>query len=337
MATQASASMTVTQQLVANIEAADTEGNPTDPNTVVWTSSDESVAVVVPQPGGLKCNIIAGAPGSCKVVVNANAGKGTQGTKPVLGVLNLTVTSGDVAEVKITTEKPVEQGTAPDQGLPIRPNRPSHRDYREASRELTTRCQVSRTIRQPEFRPTLRVSRYQVGRQTDPIRDCPEVSRESTRDCRVSRVDRIRDCRQLHNQSANRGGEHSWEIQTIQSDQGSAEIQSIRRGAIHVIREIQTIRMRHTIRMRQRKRFRLVIHRIRNRDQGGNDRDVGSSRDYAYALPMREHAKALSRGLRRIRAWLRAREVPTVVSHSPARRLRVSSVNGIEACRYFAK
>ena len=54
MATQASASMTVTQQLVASIEASDTEGNPTDPNTVVWTSSDESVAVVVPQPGGLE-------------------------------------------------------------------------------------------------------------------------------------------------------------------------------------------------------------------------------------------------------------------------------------------
>jgi hypothetical protein len=118
--------MTVTQQLVAKIEPTDTEGNPTDPNTVVWTSSDESIAVVVPQPGGLSANIIGGNVGSCKVVVNANAGKGTQGTKPVLGVLNLTVTSGDVAEVKITTEKPVEQGTAPDQGLPSRPPRPGN-------------------------------------------------------------------------------------------------------------------------------------------------------------------------------------------------------------------
>jgi len=124
MPTQASASMTVTQQLVAKIEATDTEGNPTDPNTVVWTSSDESVAVVVPQPGGLSASIIAGAPGECNVVVNANAGKGGKGTKPVLGILKLTVTSGDVAEVKITTEQPVEQGTAPDQGLPSRPARP---------------------------------------------------------------------------------------------------------------------------------------------------------------------------------------------------------------------
>ena len=124
MATQQSASMTCTQQLVAKIEASDTEGNPTDPNTIVWTSSDESVAVVVPEPGGLSANIIAGNVGSCKVVVNANAGKGGKGTRPVLGVLNLTVTSGDVAEVKITTEKPVEQGTAPDQGLPSRPARP---------------------------------------------------------------------------------------------------------------------------------------------------------------------------------------------------------------------
>lgn len=125
MATQQSASMTVTQQMVASIEAKDTEGNPTDPNTIVWTSSDEAVAVVVPEPGGLSANIIAGNVGSCKVVVNANAGKGGKGTRPVLGVLNLTVTSGDVAEVKITTETPVEQGTAPDQGLPSRPARPS--------------------------------------------------------------------------------------------------------------------------------------------------------------------------------------------------------------------
>jgi hypothetical protein len=126
MPTQSSASMTVTQQLVASIEAKDTEGNPTDPNTIVWTSSDESIAVVVPQPGGLKANIIAGAPGECKVVVNANAVKGGKGAKPVLGILNLTVTSGDVAEVKIVTEKPVEQGTAPDAGLPSRPPRPGN-------------------------------------------------------------------------------------------------------------------------------------------------------------------------------------------------------------------
>ena len=125
MATRSTASMTVTQQMVASIETADTEGNPTDPNTVVWTSSDESIAVVVPQPGGLSANIIAGNVGECKIVVNANAVKGGKGARPVLGVLNLTVTSGDVAEVKISTEAPVEQGTAPDQGLPSRPARPS--------------------------------------------------------------------------------------------------------------------------------------------------------------------------------------------------------------------
>jgi hypothetical protein len=118
--------MTCTQQLVASINAKDTEGNPTDPNTIVWTSSDESVAVVVPQPGGLKANIIAGNVGECKVVVNANAVKGGKGARPVLGVLKLTVTSGDVASVEITTEKPVEQGTAPDAGLPSRPPRPGN-------------------------------------------------------------------------------------------------------------------------------------------------------------------------------------------------------------------
>jgi hypothetical protein len=122
--TQSSASMTCTQQMVATIEATDTEGNATDPNTIVWTSSDEAVAVVVPEKGGLTCNVIAGSPGTCKVVVNANAGKGTKGTKPVLGILNLTVTSGELAGVKIETESPVEQGTAPDQGLPSRPPRP---------------------------------------------------------------------------------------------------------------------------------------------------------------------------------------------------------------------
>jgi hypothetical protein len=126
MATQTSASMTVTQQMVASIEAKDTEGNATDPNTVVWTSSDETIAVVVPQAGGLQASIIAGNVGNCKIVVNANATKGGKGARPVLGVLNLTVTSGDVADVAIKTEAPVEQGTAPDQGLPSRPPRPGN-------------------------------------------------------------------------------------------------------------------------------------------------------------------------------------------------------------------
>jgi hypothetical protein len=124
MATQTSASMTCTQQMVVGIEATDTEKNPTDPNTIVWTSSDESVAVVVPNTGGLEANVIAGNVGTCKIVVNANAVKGGRGAKPVLGVLNLTVTSGDVAEVKIVCQPPVEQGTAIDNDLPTRPARP---------------------------------------------------------------------------------------------------------------------------------------------------------------------------------------------------------------------
>lgn len=122
---QTTASMTVTEQMVATIEPIDTEGNPTDPNTIVWTSSDESIAVVIPVQGGLNCNIIAGNVGECKVVVNANAVKGGKGAKPVLGVLALTVSSGDVAGVTIKTSPPVEQGTAPDQGLPSRPPRPN--------------------------------------------------------------------------------------------------------------------------------------------------------------------------------------------------------------------
>ena len=149
MATQSNASMTVTQQMVAKIESTDTEGNPTDPNTIVWTSSDESVAVVVPEPGGLSANIIAGAVGQCKVVVNANAAKGGKGTKPVLGVLSLNVTLGDVAEVKITTEAPVDQ-----ERLRIRDYRPVLRGqgtrFRLRRTRLTIRSQDSRTIRRPE-------------------------------------------------------------------------------------------------------------------------------------------------------------------------------------------
>lgn len=125
MATRSRASMSCTQQLVAEIDSTDADGNPTDPNSIVWTSSDESVAVVVPVAGGLKAHIIAGNVGDCKVVVNANAVKGGKGAKPVLGVLDLTVHSGEVAEVKITTGTPVEQGTAPDNSLPSRPPRPN--------------------------------------------------------------------------------------------------------------------------------------------------------------------------------------------------------------------
>ena len=181
MATQSSASMTVTQQLVAKIEPKDTEGNPTDPNTVVWTSSDESIAVVVPQPGGLQANIIAGNVGSCKVVVNANAVKGGKGARPVLGILNLTVTSGDVAEVKIVNG---ERRLSRVQHR-IRDYRADRRgqarDCREASRELTIRFQDSRTSRQPEYRPTWRVSLCRKDHRTDRIRDCRQARHRRSR------------------------------------------------------------------------------------------------------------------------------------------------------------
>lgn len=117
--TQSKATMKCTEQMVAHFKGKDAESNPVDPASVVWTSSDESVATLV--PAGLDCHIIGGSPGECNVVGN---GTSSGGKKGVIGVLALTVTVGEVASGEITTEKPVDQGTAPDQGLPSRPPRP---------------------------------------------------------------------------------------------------------------------------------------------------------------------------------------------------------------------
>jgi len=117
------ATMTATQQMVARFKGADSEGNPVDPNSVQWISSDETVATVSPEPDGMSCHIFGGVPGDCKVVANGTA---QSGKKPVIAVLALNVTPGEMAAGEITTEQPVEQGTAPDNSLPTRPPRPGH-------------------------------------------------------------------------------------------------------------------------------------------------------------------------------------------------------------------
>jgi hypothetical protein len=114
--------MKCTEQLVAHFKGADGEGNAVDPNSVIWTSSDETVATLVPKEGGLDCHVIGGVPGECNVVANATQ---EGGKKAVASVLSLIVTVGEVESGTITTDPPVAQGSAPSQGLPSRPPRPN--------------------------------------------------------------------------------------------------------------------------------------------------------------------------------------------------------------------
>lgn len=117
--------LTVTQQCTASIAPVDEKGNPATLAASVWTCSDETVATIVPSDDGLSCEIIAGAPGQCRVVCNADA-TADKGNRAMVALVQVTVVAGKAETIGMEVTDPVEQGTAPSQGLPSRPARPGN-------------------------------------------------------------------------------------------------------------------------------------------------------------------------------------------------------------------
>ena len=102
------ATLTATQQLTASINPKDRKGNAAQVADVTWASSDETVATVVPSADGKSALVVAGAPGSGRITVNADADLG-EGVSPLIGELAIDVTAGTATVIDVTAGAPEEQ------------------------------------------------------------------------------------------------------------------------------------------------------------------------------------------------------------------------------------
>jgi hypothetical protein len=66
------------------------------------------VASLVPSANGNSCLVVAGAPGTGRVTVNADADLG-EGVSPLIGELEITVTPGTATMIEVTAGTPEEQ------------------------------------------------------------------------------------------------------------------------------------------------------------------------------------------------------------------------------------
>jgi hypothetical protein len=112
------------QKVSLTIQPVDKKGKPAPVDGApVWASSDETVITVVPADDGLSAVASAVAPGSCRVVVTADADLGS-GVTPLTGTLDFTVTGGQAATISIVAGTPEDQDTPP---VPAPPQNPQAR------------------------------------------------------------------------------------------------------------------------------------------------------------------------------------------------------------------
>jgi uncharacterized protein YjdB len=101
--------MTTTQEFTATINPTDAKGKPAPVDgEPVWASSNEAVASVVPNPGGMSALIVAQAPGEYVVSVSADADLGA-GITTITGQDTGTVSLGQATSVGITAGPVTEQ------------------------------------------------------------------------------------------------------------------------------------------------------------------------------------------------------------------------------------
>jgi uncharacterized protein YjdB len=94
-------------QVRASIQPVDAEGNPAKVDGIpTWSSSDKSIVDVTNvATDGLSANVMAIAPGSGQINVVADADLG-EGSKPIRGVLDVSVTAGEAVSFQISTSEP---------------------------------------------------------------------------------------------------------------------------------------------------------------------------------------------------------------------------------------
>jgi hypothetical protein len=110
------ADLTATQQVKAELEFADKEGNvitnPQLDGEPVWETSDATVATVIPDEGGLSALIVAGAPGSGRITAQVDGDLG-EGTHMIIMVGDVNVTPGSAAMGTMKFGEPEEQPETP--------------------------------------------------------------------------------------------------------------------------------------------------------------------------------------------------------------------------------
>ncbi len=75
----------------------------------VWASSDETIATVEADEGGLSATLTAVRPGSCTVTATADADITPDGVASINGSLTVNVTAGQAVQIDITAGAPVDQ------------------------------------------------------------------------------------------------------------------------------------------------------------------------------------------------------------------------------------
>lgn len=105
-----SINMTNSQKATASIQPVDKKGQPAPIDGVpTWASSDETIVTVTPAADGLSAEVRAVGPlGTAKVTATGDADLG-EGTKPIFGELDVTITQGEAVGFKMTLSDPVEQ------------------------------------------------------------------------------------------------------------------------------------------------------------------------------------------------------------------------------------
>ena len=86
-----------------SVKAVDSKGNDAQvEGEFQWSSSDESIATVVADPGGAGAVVsVVGPLGECLITAKADADLG-EGVKEIIGTLPLVVVAGEAVEVQIT-------------------------------------------------------------------------------------------------------------------------------------------------------------------------------------------------------------------------------------------
>jgi len=108
------ATITDLQKVTATLKQLDKKGNlaPVD-GVPVWVTDNSDMVALAPSADGMSCDVMAVGPlGTCNVQVTADADMG-QGSQPIIGVGQVTVTGGQATTVTVDFGQPAEQETVP--------------------------------------------------------------------------------------------------------------------------------------------------------------------------------------------------------------------------------
>ncbi len=97
------------QKCRLSVSPVDKKGKPAKvEGAPAWSSSDETVATVVPAADGMSADVVAGNPGICQINVSADADLG-EGVKTISGTLDVTIEAGEAVGLAISTGTPEPQ------------------------------------------------------------------------------------------------------------------------------------------------------------------------------------------------------------------------------------